>query len=103
MDRLGPLDVSFLYFEDRDTPMHVGSVAVFQAPGGFDYEGLVDLIRDRIAFVPRYRQRVRPIPAGWPTRSGSTTRSSIWTTTSGGLRCPNQAPTISCTSWLPGS
>ena len=62
MDRLGPLDVSFLYFEDRDTPMHVGSVAVFQAPGGFDYEGLVDLIRDRIAFVPRYRQRVRPIP-----------------------------------------
>ena len=62
MDRLGPLDVSFLYFEDRDTPMNVGSVAVFQAPGGFDYEGLVDLIRDRIALVPRYRQRVRPIP-----------------------------------------
>ena len=62
MDRLGPLDVSFLYFEDRDTPMHVGSVAVFQASGGFDYEGLVDMIRDRIAFVPRYRQRVRPIP-----------------------------------------
>ncbi len=63
MDRLSPLDVSFLYFEDRDTPMHVGSVAVFQEPdGGFDYERLVELISDRIALVPRYRQRVRPIP-----------------------------------------
>jgi WS/DGAT/MGAT family acyltransferase len=63
MDRLSPLDVSFLYFEDRATPMHVGSVAVFQAPdGGFDYDRLIELIRDRIAFVPRYRQRIRPIP-----------------------------------------
>jgi diacylglycerol O-acyltransferase len=63
MDRLSTLDVSFLYFEDRDTPMHVGSVAVFQEPGdGFDYDRFVALIRDRIAFVPRYRQRVRPIP-----------------------------------------
>jgi WS/DGAT/MGAT family acyltransferase len=63
MDRLSPLDVSFLYFEDQDTPMHVGSVAVFQeSDDGFDYDRFVALIRDRIAFVPRYRQRVRPIP-----------------------------------------
>jgi diacylglycerol O-acyltransferase len=63
MDRLSPLDVSFLYFEDRDTPMHVGSVAVFEEPdGGFDHDRLVELIGDRIAFVPRYRQRVRPVP-----------------------------------------
>jgi diacylglycerol O-acyltransferase / wax synthase len=63
MDRLSPLDASFLYFEDRDTPMHVGSVAVFQAPtGGFDYERLVELIQERITLVSRYRQRVRPIP-----------------------------------------
>ncbi len=63
MDRLSPLDASFLYFEDPNTPMHVGSVAVFQAPPeGFDYERLVALIRDRIAFVPRYRQRIRPVP-----------------------------------------
>ena len=32
-DRLSPLDVSFLYFEEPTTPMHVGGVAVFQAPG----------------------------------------------------------------------
>jgi diacylglycerol O-acyltransferase len=62
-DRLSPLDVSFLYFEEPTTPMHVGGVAVFQSPEhGFDYERLVDLISDRIAFVPRYRQRIRWVP-----------------------------------------
>ena len=62
-DRLSPLDVSFLYMEELTTPMHVGGVAIFEAPeGGFDYERLVRLIRDRIALVPRYRQRVRWVP-----------------------------------------
>ena len=43
--------------------MHVGSVMVFQPPDqGFDYERLVSLICTRIAFVPRYRQRVREVP-----------------------------------------
>jgi WS/DGAT/MGAT family acyltransferase len=31
--------------------------------GGFDYERLVDLVSARIADVPRYRQKVRPVPA----------------------------------------
>lgn len=62
-DRLSPLDVSFLYFEEPTTPMHVGGVAVFQAPDdGFDHDQLVELISDRIAFVPRYRQRIRWVP-----------------------------------------
>jgi WS/DGAT/MGAT family acyltransferase len=62
-DRLSSLDVSFLYVEDLTTPMHVGAVSLFQAPeAGFDYDRLVRLIRDRIAFVPRYRQRVRRVP-----------------------------------------
>ena len=62
-DRLSPLDVSFLYLEEDTTPMHVGGVAVFQEPaGGLDHERLVDLIRDRISLVPRYRQKVRWVP-----------------------------------------
>ncbi|MGH8868890.1 MAG: WS/DGAT/MGAT family O-acyltransferase [Actinomycetes bacterium] len=62
-DRLSPLDVSFLYFEDATTPMHVGSVAVFRPPDeGFDHDALVDLVRARIAYVPRYRQKVRWVP-----------------------------------------
>ncbi len=63
VDRLSPLDVSFLYLEEPTTPMHVGGVAVFQAPeGGFDLEKLVTLIEERIALVPRYRQKVRQVP-----------------------------------------
>ena len=67
VDRLSSLDTSFLHLEDAATPMHVGSVMVFDAPeGGFDYESLVTLISERIAHVP----------AGWPTRSGSTTSTA---------------------------
>jgi WS/DGAT/MGAT family acyltransferase len=57
------LDASFLYLEDATTPMHVGSVMVFDPPDdGFDHDRLVQLISQRIAFVPRYRQRVRQVP-----------------------------------------
>ena len=62
-DRLTSLDTSFLYMEESTTPMHVGSVMVFQPPDqGFDYDRLVSLITNRIAFVPRYRQRIREVP-----------------------------------------
>ncbi len=62
-DRLSALDVSFLYLEEETTPMHVGGVSVFEVPAdGFDYDRLVRHIRRRIAFVPRYRQRVRWVP-----------------------------------------
>jgi diacylglycerol O-acyltransferase len=62
-DRLTSLDASFLYMEESTTPMHVGSVMVFQPPDeGFDYDRLVSLIHNRIAVVPRFRQRVREVP-----------------------------------------
>jgi diacylglycerol O-acyltransferase len=62
-DRLSSLDVSFLYLEESTTPMHVGGVSVFELPeGGFDYDRLVSLIKRRIAFVPRFRQRIRQVP-----------------------------------------
>lgn len=62
-DRLTALDASFLYLEEPTTAMHVGSVMVFQPPDeGFDYDRLVSLVTDRIAYVPRYRQRVREVP-----------------------------------------
>ncbi|MBW4716261.1 WS/DGAT/MGAT family O-acyltransferase [Saccharothrix obliqua] len=62
-DRLSALDASFLYLEDSTTPMHVGGVAVFRRPkAGFDYDRLVDLIEERLSLVPRYRQKVVPVP-----------------------------------------
>jgi diacylglycerol O-acyltransferase / wax synthase len=63
VERLSPLDVSFLYAETPTTAMHVGGVLVLEPPAtGFDYERLVRLIGQRIALVPRYRQRVRTVP-----------------------------------------
>jgi diacylglycerol O-acyltransferase len=62
-ERLSPLDASFLYLEQPTTAMHVGSVMVFH-PGTtpFSYERLVQHVAARIAYVPRYRQRVRAVP-----------------------------------------
>ncbi|HEY0485065.1 MAG TPA: wax ester/triacylglycerol synthase family O-acyltransferase [Mycobacteriales bacterium] len=62
-DRLSALDVSFLYLEEPSTPMHVGGVAVFRTAGdGLDYDELVALVDQRLALVPRYRQRVKQVP-----------------------------------------
>jgi diacylglycerol O-acyltransferase / wax synthase len=62
-DRLSPLDVSFLYLEERTTPMHVGSVMIFRTgAAGLDYPRLLRHFEARIALVPRYRQRVRFVP-----------------------------------------
>ena len=64
VDRLSSLDVSFLYLEGPTTPMHVGELLTFTPGDGIrlDYDRLVDLIESRIALVPRYRQKVRPVP-----------------------------------------
>jgi diacylglycerol O-acyltransferase / wax synthase len=62
-ERLRQSDVALLALESARTPMHVATLDTFEPPdGGFDYERLVALIADRIAFVPRYRQRLREVP-----------------------------------------
>ncbi len=62
-ERLRPEDMMFLAGESARTPTHNATLEIFE-PGrnGFDYEQLVGLIADRIAFVPRYRQRLRSVP-----------------------------------------
>lgn len=62
VERVSPLDSSFLYLEDATTPMHVGTVALFDGDDEFDLEHLTDLITRRITRVPRYRQRVKAVP-----------------------------------------
>jgi diacylglycerol O-acyltransferase / wax synthase len=62
-ERLRAADMSYLAQETASTPMHVATLDIFDPPGeGFDYESLIALIADRIAFVPRYRQRLRSVP-----------------------------------------
>ena len=62
-DRLRPRDLALLAWETPATPMHNATVEIFD-PGdsGFDYGQVVELIADRIAFVPRYRQRLQSVP-----------------------------------------
>ena len=61
--RLSPLEVSMLALDSAHTPGHVGTIDVFEpGPEGFDYERLIALVRQRIEFVPRYRQRIREVP-----------------------------------------
>src|ERR687889_2904921 len=62
-ERLRPRDLAVLAGESMSTPRHNATVEIFE-PGdsGFDYARLVELVADRISFVPRYRQRVASVP-----------------------------------------
>ena len=59
--RMSALDASFLYLDRPETPMHVGGILVFDAPG-FTYDELLARVSARISMIPRYRQRVREVP-----------------------------------------
>jgi WS/DGAT/MGAT family acyltransferase len=61
VDRMSALDASFFFAESENTPMHVGSVAVFEGPAP-SYGDVVRLLLSKLPNVPRYRQRVRPVP-----------------------------------------
>ncbi|MGZ4496943.1 MAG: WS/DGAT/MGAT family O-acyltransferase [Nocardioides sp.] len=62
-ERLRPRDLALLAAESATTPMHNATVEILD-PGdsGFDYDRLVELVRDRISFVPRYRRRIQAVP-----------------------------------------
>jgi diacylglycerol O-acyltransferase len=57
--------MALLAVESASTPMHLATVELFDPPeDGFDYRRLVALVGDRLAFVPRYRQRLMSVPGG---------------------------------------
>jgi diacylglycerol O-acyltransferase / wax synthase len=63
MDRMSPLDATFLHVEDGISHMHIASCAIFEGPAP-DFDELAALIRSKLPLVPRYRQRVRFVPGG---------------------------------------
>ena len=67
MDRMSATDAGFYFAESPNTPLHVGSVSVFEGPAP-SYGDLVRLLVGKLPQVPRYRQRVQPVPlhAGRP-------------------------------------
>jgi len=74
-ERLSALDNSFLVLErtEPDTPMHVGSVAIFEgaplrrADGRLDIDRIVGHVASRLHLMPRCRQRLAYVPIQqWP-------------------------------------
>jgi diacylglycerol O-acyltransferase / wax synthase len=61
MDRLSPLDASFLHLEDDVNHMHIGSASIFEGPPP-SYEEFTGTVAGRLALVPRYRQKVAMVP-----------------------------------------
>jgi WS/DGAT/MGAT family acyltransferase len=65
--RLSALDASFLAVETPTAHMHVGWVAVFAAPADGrlpSFQELRDHIALRLAYAPRYRQKLTSVPLG---------------------------------------
>ena len=65
--RLSSMDASFLYFEKKETPMHIGSVSLFD--GEIPFENFVAMLDAKMHLLPRYQQVVVPDPfnLGHPT------------------------------------
>jgi diacylglycerol O-acyltransferase / wax synthase len=61
VDRMSATDAGFYFAESENTPMHVGSVTVFEGPAP-SYGDVIRLLLSKLPLVPRYRQRVREIP-----------------------------------------
>jgi diacylglycerol O-acyltransferase / wax synthase len=61
VDRMSATDAGFYFAESENTPMHVGSVAVFEGPPP-SYGDVIRLLLSKLPLVPRYRQRVREVP-----------------------------------------
>lgn len=62
-DRLRTGDLALLAKESAATPMHNVSLEIFEPrERELTYDGLLAHIEDRIAYVPRYRQRVLGVP-----------------------------------------
>lgn len=63
--RLTPLEVSLLALDTAHTPEHVGTVVVL-GPGAdgeaLDLDAVTALVASRVAYAPRYRQRVLSVP-----------------------------------------
>ena len=61
MDRMSPLDATFLHIEGEVNHMHIGSVAIFDGPPPA-HDDVLAMIRGKLPLVPRYRQKVRMVP-----------------------------------------
>jgi WS/DGAT/MGAT family acyltransferase len=58
--RFSAQDASFLYFEKEESPLHIGSLGIFE--GQVPYDRFVESIKAKLHLIPRYLQRAVPAP-----------------------------------------
>ena len=105
MQQLSPLDASFVYAETARTPMHIGSVAIYDpstAPGGFvRFKDILAFIGSRLPGARAFGSGWSACPSTWTIPTGSRIPSSTWSSTSGTSPCPSQATLANWPSWRP--
>ncbi len=65
MDHLSGIDASFLHFETAETPMHVGSLMLFDLPPGYTgdfHEDVKALIAKRMHLLSIFHRKLAPMP-----------------------------------------
>ena len=65
MDQLSSMDASFLHFETPETPMHVGSLMLFELPEDYDgdyYEDVKAMIGKRLHLASVLTRKLAPMP-----------------------------------------
>lgn len=63
MRQLSGLDAGFLYIESEQTPMHVGSLTIYQRPEGGNFaRAVLEHIKSRLHLAPIFNQRLALMP-----------------------------------------
>jgi WS/DGAT/MGAT family acyltransferase len=65
MKTLSGVDGAFLHLETPETPMHVGSLSLFELPPGYKGNFFADVkkeIRKRLSLVPVFTRKLAPMP-----------------------------------------
>jgi len=63
MRQLSGLDAGFLYIESEQTPMHVGSLTIYQRPAGGDFaRAVLEHVKSRLHLAPIFNQRLALMP-----------------------------------------
>jgi WS/DGAT/MGAT family acyltransferase len=65
MDHLGGVDATFLYTETAETPMHVGSLNVYELPPGYKGDFVADVrkhLAGRLHLAPVFRRKLLDMP-----------------------------------------
>jgi diacylglycerol O-acyltransferase / wax synthase len=64
IERIGPMDVTVLVTDRGSVPMNIGAVLQFDDTGGPSFATVGALLSERVATIPRLRQRLQRAPFG---------------------------------------